>query len=73
MNGSASSKSDDIVRRLLDDPLELPDGTGFSAIPAQCSIKEIVAISERYLPLVNSHPEFVERKMRSVIDEPFAL
>lgn len=73
MSESPKSKHEALVHALISSPLELPDGSSFSSVSVRMDIKEMVALSERYLPIVNSQPDFVERKIREAIDAPFIL
>lgn len=73
MSDSPDSKSNESVRALLADKLELPDGSGFAATPAKISAKEMIALSEAYLPFLNAHRESSERKKTLARYEPFSL
>jgi hypothetical protein len=73
MSESQKPSGDEIARRLIEDPLELPDGTGFSAVAPTLSVEEMVALSEKYLPILNSQPDFIEKKRKSAFGVPFVL
>ncbi len=73
MSESQKPSGDEIARRLIENPLELPDGTGFSAVVPNMSVKEMVALSERYLPILNSQPDFIEKKRKAAFGVPFIL
>jgi hypothetical protein len=73
MSDSFRSKADELVEGLLKNPLEFPDGAEFASIAVPLDIKQMVALCERYLPILNSQPDFVERKKREAIREPFVL
>lgn len=73
MSESAKSPHNDEIQALLSDPLELPDGTGFASTIVKLGIKEIVALSEAYLPILNSQPDFESKKKAEAYDEPFVL
>jgi hypothetical protein len=73
MNKSPKSKSEALVHDLLANPLELPDGEFFSSVAPKLDAKEMFALSERYLPIINARPDFIERKIREAFDVPFSL
>ena len=73
MSESPRSKSEELVHTLLVSPLELPDGASFASIPGTVDIKEMITLSERYLPIINSRPDFIETKIREALDVPFVL
>lgn len=73
MSESDNSKNRESTDSAIRDPLDLPDGTGFVAVTPRVDIQEMIAMSERYLPILNSRPDFVEKKKRSSIDVPFEL
>lgn len=73
MSESKKSQGDEIARKLLDNSLELPDGTGFSSIAPKMTVQEMVALSERYLPILNSQPDFIEKKRKAAFGVPFVL
>ena len=57
----------------MSSPLELPDGAGFASTPVKIGIREMIALSEAYLPILNSQPDFEAKKKREAFDEPFIL
>ena len=57
----------------MSSPLELPDGAGFASTPIKIGIREMIALSEAYLPILNSQPDFEAKKKREAFDEPFVL
>lgn len=61
------------IQALLTNPLELPDGTGFASTVVTLGIKEMLALSEASLPILNSHPDFEAKKKQEAFDEPFVL
>lgn len=73
MNDSFESRANQIVHRLLEEPLEFPDGSGFSSTTVPLDIKQMIALCEKYLPILNSQPDFIERKKREAIRESFIL
>lgn len=73
MKDFKNSETPEWVTSLLDYPLDLPDGNDFVSISFKIAAPEMVAISERYLPTMNSRPDFVEAKMKRVFPEPFEL
>lgn len=73
MSDSAKSKSEEKVDTIPEKHLELPDGAAFTSRSPKVDILEMIAISERYLPIVNGQPDFVERKIREAITVPFSL
>lgn len=73
MSDSQKKSGDEIARSLIQEPLELPDGQGFSSIGPKMSVAEMVALSERYRPILNSAPDFIEKKRRAAFGVLFAL
>lgn len=73
MSDSKKKSGDEIARALLHEPLELPDGEGFSSVGPQMSVAEMIALSEQYLPILNSAPDFIEKKRKAAFGVPFAL
>ena len=73
MKNSAESKVPEWVQSLLESPLVLPEDDTFHSVPAQVSFEQILALSEKYLPVVNSRPDFVEMKLARQFNEPFVL
>jgi len=73
MNDSKSSTIPEWARRLIDDPLELPIDPEFRSVPPQLSVKQMIELSERYLPAQNSRPDFVEMKLARIFPKPFEL
>ena len=73
MNESPKRNGDEIARSLMEEPLELPDGTAFSAVAPKMTVLEMIALSERYLPILNSRPDFVEKKRKAAFGVPFTL
>jgi hypothetical protein len=72
MNASPSpelnrtSQSDDSV-------LELPDGSDFVSRHVTLPIDQVLEACEAQLPLVNSDPEFEQKRLRDKVDVPFEL
>lgn len=73
MSASSESKTDDLVQRLLANPLHLPDGKSFVSATPKLDVRQMIALSEKYLSIINSQPDFVEKKKRTAIDVPFVL
>lgn len=73
MDESSKSKGEEIARKLLEDPLELPDGAGFCSVRPKMAILQMVAISEKYLPILNAQPDFIEKKRKLAFGVPFSL
>lgn len=73
MSDSKKKSGDEIAHSLLQEPLELPDGEGFSSVAPKMSVAEMVALSEQYLPILNSAPDFIEKKRKEAFGVPFAL
>jgi hypothetical protein len=61
------------IESLLKDPISLPDGSKFSSTPIQLTIHEMIALSERYLPILNSDPDFESKRRETGFDNPFVL
>jgi hypothetical protein len=72
MSESSNLKNEQI-RNLLDNPLHLPDGESFVSATPRVPVQQMIALSEKLLPLVNSQPDFIETRKRLAIDEPFVL
>jgi hypothetical protein len=68
-----SSNHDTGIERLLKDPISLPDGSRFSSTPIKLTIYEMIALSERYLPILNSDPNFESKRRETAFDKPFVL
>ncbi len=73
MNEFPTSKGDALVQSLLANPLDLPVERSFSSVAPKLDAQEMAALSERYLPMTNARPDFVERKIRESFDVPFSL
>ena len=73
MNDSRPSKIADAVAKLLDAPANLPNGSSCTSLSVKVDISEIIALSERLLPLSNSRADFIERKKASAIPVRFVL
>jgi hypothetical protein len=74
MNDSVKSpRSDNQIQALLSNPLELPDGTGFASTVVKLGIREMIALSEAYLPILNTQPDFEAKKKQKAFPEPFIL
>jgi hypothetical protein len=61
------------VRNLLNDPIRLPDGACFASESVKVNITEILALSEKLLPISNSRPDFIDRKKATAIPVPLVL
>lgn len=61
------------IQELLSNPLELPDGTGFASVAVKPGIRDMIALSETFLPIINAQPDFKEKKKGEAFDEPFVL
>ena len=68
-----SSNQDTGIESLLKDPISLPDGSQFSSTPMKLTIHEMIALSERYLPILNSDPNFELKRRETVFYKPFVL
>ena len=68
-----SSNQDTGIESLLKDPISLPDGSQFSSTPMKLTIHEMIALSERYLPILNSGPNFELKRRETVFYKPFVL
>ena len=68
-----SSNQDTGIESLLKDPISLPDGSQFSSTPMKLTIHEMIALSERYLPILNSEPNFELKRRETVFYKPFVL
>lgn len=73
MNDSRRSKIAEAVAQLLDAPVNLPNGSSFTSQSVKVDISEIIALSERLLPMSNARPDFIERKRSSAIPVRFVL
>jgi hypothetical protein len=73
MSDSQNSNSNDIAQRLLSDPLDLPDGAGFVSSVPRMDLLQMIKVSELYLPILNSRPDYKEQKMRKAFSVPFEL
>jgi hypothetical protein len=74
MSDSPKSPNHDTgIESLLRDPISLPDGSQFSSTPIKLTIHEIIALSERYLPILNSDPNFEVKRRETAFDKPFVL
>jgi hypothetical protein len=72
-DSSKSPRNCDEIQALISNPLELPDGSGFTSTAVKVGIREMIALSEAYLPIVNSQPDFEAKKKKEAFDEPFVL
>ena len=72
MSESSNSRNEQL-KTLLNDPLHLPDGSSFSSATPKMTAEQMISLSERLLPLVNSQPDFIEKRKRLAIDKPFVL
>lgn len=74
MSKSSKSPNHEVdLRALLEHPLELPDGRAFTSTTGKLGVKEMTALSEAYLPCINSQPDFEAKKRSKTFDEPFVL
>lgn len=73
MNESPKSKHEELLHSLLAIRLDFPDGAAFSSVQLKVRVEEMLALSERYLPISNARPDFVAKKIREAIDAPFSL
>ena len=73
MSDSRQSKIAEAVTKLLDAPATLPNGSSFGSQSVKVDIKEIIALSERLLPIANARPDTIERKRSSAIPARFVL
>lgn len=74
MNDSVKSpRSANQTQALLSSPLELPDGTGFASTVVKLGIREMIALSEAYLPILNTQPDFETKRKQKAFPEPFIL
>ncbi|MCX6114506.1 MAG: hypothetical protein NTV65_04720 [Proteobacteria bacterium] len=62
MSDSSNSTIPKWVESLLSAPLTLPEGGDFHSVPAKLDLAAIIALSETYLPFINSRPDFFELK-----------
>ena len=56
-----------------DSILELPDGSDFVSRHVTLPIDQVLEACEAQLPLVNSDPEFEQKRLRDKVDVPFEL
>lgn len=73
MTESHDSKNKGAMSAVSLAPMEFPSGVSVVSTPPKIDLQEMIALSERYLPMLNAHPDFVEKKKRSVINVPFVL
>jgi hypothetical protein len=73
MSDSRQSKIAEAVAELLDAPVNLPNGSAFASQSVKVDISEIIALSEKLLPISNSRPDFIERKKSTAIPVRFTL
>jgi hypothetical protein len=73
MSDSLNSSNNQIAQRLLSDYLDLPDGSGFASCGPKMDPLLMIVASEVYLPILNSRPDFKERKIREAFSVPFEL
>jgi hypothetical protein len=73
MSDSRQSKKTETVTESPSTLLTLPDGSSFTSQSVKVDIKEIIALSEKLLPISNSRPDFIERKKSSAIPVRFVL
>jgi hypothetical protein len=73
MSDSRQSKKADTGTEPPSTLLNLPNGSSFVSQRVNVDIKEIIALSERLLPISNSRPDFIERKKSSAIPVRFVL
>jgi hypothetical protein len=72
MSESSNSRNERL-KSLINDPLHLPDGASFSSATPRLPAQQMIDLSEKLLPLVNSQPDFIEKRKRLAIEEPFVL
>jgi hypothetical protein len=72
MSDSSNSTSEQIVK-LIGEPLNLPDGSCFVSDAPTVPILQMIALSEKFLPILNSHPDFIEKRKKLAIKEAFFL
>jgi hypothetical protein len=73
MSDSQQSKIAEAVAELLGAPVNLPNGSAFASQSVKVGISEIIALSEKLLPISNSRPDFIERKKSTAIPVRFTL
>lgn len=73
MSESPNSKSDKFLDDLIHNPLELPDGASFVSVGSKVTIQQMIALSEKHLPALNSQPDFIEKKIKMAINVPFSF
>jgi hypothetical protein len=72
MSESSNSRNERL-KSLINDPLHLPDGASFSSATPRLPAQRMIHLSEKLLPLLNSQADFIEKRKRLAIDEPFIL
>jgi hypothetical protein len=73
MSDSRQSKKAETVTESPSTLLNLPNGSSFASQRVEVDIKEIIALSEKLLPISNSRPNFIEIKKSSAIPVRFVL
>lgn len=68
-----SSNHDTGIESLLKVPISLPDGSQFSSTPIKLTVHDMIALSERYLPILNSDPNFESKRRETAFEKPFVL
>jgi|tagenome__1003787_1003787.scaffolds.fasta_scaffold18443490_2 hypothetical protein len=71
---NTSSEQDPKGKAQPDDSiLDLPDGSDFVSRHVTLPIDQVLEACEAQLPLVNSDPEFEQKRLRDKVDVPFEL
>jgi hypothetical protein len=73
MNDSRQSQKAKAAAESLGAPVNLPDGSAFTSQSVKVGISEIIALSQKLLPISNSRPDFIERKKAAAIPVGFTL
>lgn len=73
MSDSRQSKTAEAVAESPSPLLNLPNGSSFVSQNVKVDLREIIALSEKLLPIANSRPDFIERKKSSAIPVRFVL
>jgi hypothetical protein len=69
----SSNSRDERLKSLIKNPLRLPDGASFSSATPKMPAQQMIGLSEKLLPLLNSQPDFIEKRKRLALDKPFVL
>jgi hypothetical protein len=73
MGDCQKSNNNHIAQKLPSNHLELPDGAAFASSAPKMDVLQMIVASEVYLPILNSRPDFEERKIREAFSVPFEL